>query len=232
MSAENPRGKGSADSSTDASDKEFSRPLYQCETWLHHQYWVEYHTTIEMADMAGVCQKTITDWMEKHGVENRGQHKRSEVPQENSTPKISDEGWLKAEYVDGGRTTKDIADEVGVSPEAVLYWMDKFGIDRRSQGGALFGENHPNWKGGTENYYGPDWNESRIQALERDNYKCRRCSMTQQEHKEKHGSELHIHHITPFKEFNSFEKANRLGNLMTLCNPCHKKLEGLPIDTT
>jgi len=222
---------GEADSSTDATDKDFSRPVYKCETWLHHQYWVENHSTVEMAEMADVCQQTISNWMEKYGIDNRGQHKRSEVPQENSTKKVSDEEWLREEYVNNERSTEEIAIEVGVSPEAVLYWMDKFEIDRRDHT-FYSGERHWGWKGGAQDYYGPNWREARRQTLERDENKCRRCGTTAQEHKERHGRELDVHHIVPIKEYESFEKANDLDNLISLCRPCHTKLEGLPIDTT
>jgi len=222
---------GKADSSTDASGKDFSRPLYKCESWLYYQYWVENHSTIEMAEMADVCQQTISNWMEKYGIENRGQHKRSSIPQQNSSDKISDEDWLYSEYVNKERTTIDIAKEVGVNHEAVLYWMDKFGIDRRSQT-FYSGERNPRWKGGKENYYGPNWHESRRQVLQRDDNKCRRCGMSNQEHKDTYGRELNVHHIIPFKKHDSCEKANKISNLIALCCQCHGKLEGVPLDTT
>lgn len=91
-------------------------------------------------------------------------------------------------------------------------------------------EDHPNWKGGYDRYYGPNWGEQRQKALERDGYTCQRCGMRSATHKEEKGKELNIHHITPAREFDDYEKQNNLDNLITLCSSCHRKLEGLPID--
>lgn len=84
------------------------------------------------------------------------------------------------------------------------------------------GENHPSWKGGYEGYYGPSWSQNRRKALKRDNHTCQSC---------KSDSDLHVHHIRPFREFGleNHKIANRLNNLITLCEPCHKKWEGIPI---
>ncbi len=80
------------------------------------------------------------------------------------------------------------------------------------------GEKNPNWKGGWEPYYGPNWNTQRVATLKRDNYKCVNC-----------GSEkgLNIHHTTPFRLFGRerYLDANSLSNLTTLCISCHSRLE-------
>jgi len=94
----------------------------------------------------------------------------------------------------------------------------------------LVGSDHPSWAGGYEEYYGPSWSKARHQARERDGYSCRRCGMTEKEHIEERGSELHVHHIKKFCEFDSHEEANELTNLITLCMGCHRRLEGLPVD--
>jgi len=85
------------------------------------------------------------------------------------------------------------------------------------------GENNPRWNGGGENYYGPNWVSQRRNALERDDYRCQdpSCSMTNEEHIEKHGQGLDVHHIIPFDTFDSPSEANKLENLVTLCRECH-----------
>lgn len=75
-------------------------------------------------------------------------------------------------------------------------------------------------------YYGKDWQEKKEKALQRDNYKCKICGVTQKEHIEKDeffGKNLHVHHIIPAKKFDSYKKANTIGNLVTLCSKCHSK---------
>lgn len=75
--------------------------------------------------------------------------------------------------------------------------------------------------------YGENWDEIREMCLERDDYRCKLCGMTEEEHREWHsrGSGLHVHHIRPLAEFDSAEEANALDNLVTLCISCHQPVE-------
>lgn len=120
----------------------------------------------------------------------------------------------------------DIAAMCGVTAPCVRDWMDRHGIERRD----TVGEYNPMWKGGANDYYGPTWHPARREACERDNWKCRRCGLTNEEHLSKFNQELHVHHIRPFRTFDNHEEANEVSNLITLCRECHIKLEGLPID--
>ncbi|WP_206536580.1 HNH endonuclease [Halorubrum tebenquichense] len=54
--------------------------------------------------------------------------------------------------------------------------------------------------------------------------------MSNGEHHDEWGEDLHVHHITRFGAFDSYQKANRLENLVTLCRSCHLgKWEGIPL---
>lgn len=88
----------------------------------------------------------------------------------------------------------------------------------------LTGSDHPNWDGGVEEYYGGRWKNKRERILNRDG-ECRYCGMTIEEHIEKYGRRPDVHHIIPFKEFDNPEEANDEDNLMTLCIPCHHRIE-------
>jgi hypothetical protein len=57
--------------------------------------------------------------------------------------KHKDEEWLQQKYVEEKRSTNDIADECGIGKSTVLYWLDKFGIERRSNQEAV----KESWKG-------------------------------------------------------------------------------------
>lgn len=92
------------------------------------------------------------------------------------------------------------------------------------------GETHPNYKGGESRRYGSNWKEQREKALERDNYSCRVCGMGQDRCKAKYGEQLHVHHVTPRRQFENDGKfdednANRLSNLLALCPPHHRLVE-------
>ena len=83
------------------------------------------------------------------------------------------------------------------------------------------GENNHRWKGGTKPYYGENWNQQRRQCLDRDDRVCQDCGATEK---------LHVHHIQPLRTFDEPEEANKLRNLVTLCETCHlSKWEGIPL---
>jgi len=70
-----------------------------------------------------------------------------------------------------------------------------------------------------QNNYGSDWSRIRQLIRERDHYRCQICGI------EESGSEHHVHHKIPFREFTDFELANQIDNLITLCPICHQRAE-------
>lgn len=91
------------------------------------------------------------------------------------------------------------------------------------------GNGNPRWTGGYEGYYGPNWEQQRTACLERDDYECQGCGRSQHDYLDEYGTGLHVHHITKFSDFDEDEAANALSNLVTLCEPCHKTWEGVPL---
>jgi len=90
------------------------------------------------------------------------------------------------------------------------------------------GEDHPCYKGGSVDRRG-DWYQKRRETLARDNYECRACGTTREEHYNQYDRDLEVHHVVPVREFNDPTDANSLGNLVTACIPCHRQYEGLPV---
>ncbi|NUB91108.1 HNH endonuclease [Haloterrigena sp. SYSU A121-1] len=85
-----------------------------------------------------------------------------------------------------------------------------------------FGENNPNWRGGTTYYYGHNWIEMREVTLSRDDHSCVICgrSLTELD------SSLEVHHIIPVRIFSQASNANHLENLVTVCRDHHILIEG------
>ena len=88
------------------------------------------------------------------------------------------------------------------------------------------GEGHPNWKGGGNEAYGPGWAAARRKALERDDYRCRRCGTD----RETLGRNPDVHHIVPVRRFIAARDrmkadAHTLDNLITLCPKCHRNAD-------
>ena len=69
------------------------------------------------------------------------------------------------------------------------------------------------------------WQYIRERTLERDGYECQFCGLSNAEHKQRDGGNrgLSVHHIIP----RSYGGGNNLGNLITVCEPCHKTVESI-----
>lgn len=91
------------------------------------------------------------------------------------------------------------------------------------------GSDHPSWKGGVKHGYPGNWKKIRQEVRERDNYECRACGISQNEHLELRGFKLDVHHVVPVREFDDPVDAHSKGNLVTACRSCHRKYEGLPV---
>lgn len=69
------------------------------------------------------------------------------------------------------------------------------------------------------NDYGPNWQRQRDQARARDGYRCQHCGLPEKNHAH------HVHHKVPFRTFATYQQANQLPNLITLCGRCHHRAE-------
>lgn len=88
------------------------------------------------------------------------------------------------------------------------------------------GDSNSNWQGGVEkDNYGRNWRQKRKEALKRDNFSCVSCGMSRDEHHQKYGKDLDVHHKIPISEFGEPEDANYMTNLVTTCRSCHASLD-------
>lgn len=74
------------------------------------------------------------------------------------------------------------------------------------------------WVGGITTYRGKGWLEARMIAIERDSGVCQSC-------KSVIGESIPVHHIRPFRLFQTAAEANQPANLECLCQPCHMRKE-------
>lgn len=80
------------------------------------------------------------------------------------------------------------------------------------------GEQSPLWVGGPQTYRGRSWRKARLLAVKRDKGVCQHCGKVV-------GDSIPVHHIQPYREFETPEAANTLDNLVCLCQSCHMKRE-------
>lgn len=92
----------------------------------------------------------------------------------------------------------------------------------------IHSEKHPRWRGGRLPDYGPEWLRIAEAIRQRDGYQCRNCGISQADY----GKKLSVHHIIPFRSFGykRGENENHIlahasENLITLCDPCHMRIE-------
>jgi DNA-directed RNA polymerase specialized sigma subunit len=109
-------------------------------------------------------------------------------------------------------------------------WQDAVEAAGFEYRGQPSGPDHPTWKGGYGDIsYGPNWYKQRKRALERDGFECQMpgCPIDREAHRERWDRDLNVHHITPLGTFIDadgvldYERANRLENLITLCQRHH-----------
>lgn len=99
------------------------------------------------------------------------------------------------------------------------------------RGEEITGQDHPRFREGYRpGYYGPNWDQQRRDAIVRDQARCRDCGLTEAQSMEQFGEGLSVHHITPVRDFLDegeldYQQANQVGNLVSLCRPCHSKRE-------
>lgn len=66
------------------------------------------------------------------------------------------------------------------------------------------------------------YDSKREQVLKRDNYQCKKCGITEEQHRKKYGYSLNVHHKDGHG-YNKLLKNNLMNNLITLCKSCHAK---------
>lgn len=93
------------------------------------------------------------------------------------------------------------------------------------------GESNPRWSDGPRGY-GEGWNETTKERVrERYGRRCQSCGMDGEEHFEKWGGRLAVHHVMPASKFSQEEgeECNDPENLIPLCRTCHNRWEGIEL---
>jgi 5-methylcytosine-specific restriction enzyme A len=150
--------------------------------------------------------------------------------------RFREKDYLEREYVECKRSAAEIAAEWGVHCNAIMFWLTRHGIPRRSMSEAravkkwgargvanpMYGKRGaqvPSWKGGVTPERQAfnsslEWKAVSVAVYERDRDTCQRCGKRWG----RRGRRFPIHHIVPFAVV-----ALRAdpGNLLVLCTKCH-----------
>lgn len=113
-------------------DKQNSEPRYRDEDWLHKLYIEEQKSAYEIAEVCDCSAKTIYRWLDRFGIETRDSY-QGQLPDNNQRPssdkRLGDEQWLREEYLEQEKTTREIANEIGVHQSTVGRWLNRHGIE-------------------------------------------------------------------------------------------------------
>ena len=157
----------------------------------------------------------------------KGQHWRKKKP-------FWDKEWLEKEYHQKDRTSLEIGKQFNVSENAILFWIWKHKLKRKSMSeirsrkywglrgkkNGMYGKRgklHPNWQGGStpyrqKVYASSEWRELARQIWAETKGKCQFCF--------KKGKE--IHHLLPVAPFPELIMVKWY--LCLICKNCHKKI--------
>jgi len=109
---------------------EGDKPSYQQREWLWRQYHLYERSQPEMADLADVSSRTISNWMDRNDIPTR-RHDEAQSLAKGGDKRLWDEQWLQREYADQERSIGDIAEELDHSKSAVLSALRRAGVERR-----------------------------------------------------------------------------------------------------
>ena len=68
---------------------------------------------------------------------------------------------------------------------------------------------------------GANWQIQAQKARQRDGFTCQICGVSEEEL----GRQMDVHHKIPYRSFQSNVEANKLEHLLSVCPPCHARLE-------
>ena len=114
-------------SNGDTQESDATEPKYRADEWLREQYVEKGLSQREVADLCGCAKSTVAKWLKKHDIEARPSKPKL------ADEKLRDEEWLRGQYVDKRRTTREIAQECAGSRKAVERALKKHDIETRAQ---------------------------------------------------------------------------------------------------
>lgn len=98
------------------------------EDWLSEQYVNQERSMDDIAEDLDLSQGAVQNWLENHGIDRRSGH---DALTEGNLEPLRNRDWLQKQYEEKGRSTYNIADELGVARGTVSNWLDRHAIDTR-----------------------------------------------------------------------------------------------------
>lgn len=110
--------------------------MWRDEETLKYLYHQKEYTIEEVADKMGTVQQVVLKWMDKFGVNRRSQKESQILRHKKNKSPWKDKELVRKLYWDEMMTQKEIADELGCSPDTIRKWMKRNDIEIRDVGGS------------------------------------------------------------------------------------------------
>jgi thymidylate synthase (FAD) len=164
----------------------------------------------------------------------------------NGIKAYKDKDWLYNKYIEEGLSQEEIGNICGISKHTVRGWVRRYKLQKpygswtigrspwnkgktykrkplteeqkRRISKRMLGAGNPQWKGGITSIgiaLRRPVEKFRMDVYRRDNFSCVLCSSKK---------DLTIHHVIPL--YVDVSGAGASGNTVTLCRPCHNKVNG------
>jgi hypothetical protein len=99
--------------------------------WLERRYCTEGRSTLEIASELGCVPETVCNALRRHGISAR------DPMAWRAHPALADKNWLEHQYSTLGRTTLEIAGDIGCGDAAVSKALQRHGIEARASAPAV-----------------------------------------------------------------------------------------------
>jgi transposase/ribosomal protein L37AE/L43A len=213
------------------SRHEIERTLrYKNREWLREQYVEKRRSQAEIAELCGVSKATICHWLARLEITD------GESTASTECIECGDRFWYYPSLREGRYRSNGCANigkrdqttlecpncgtefnrrkSLGVGYCSHECWADEYGVD-------------------AERPYSFGWESMRLKALERDDHECTVCGITDEEHRDRFGFGLDVHHVVPVRLFAQWDKpiedAHTLRNLETVCRTHHPDAPGFTV---
>lgn len=203
---------------------------YQDREWLLRQYVFRQRDQHEIASECGVAESTICYWLSRHDITD-GESMESKMCESCGSsfryyPSVGTRRFCSTACANEVRKR-----QVEVTcPNCEKSFERWASLDTQYCSMACWGSD--NWSSDGYAYSG-GWDRQRKKALQRDQYECVVCGISDETHRRRFGYGLDVHHKTPLRLFYQWDKppedAHVLRNLVTLCRTHHPDASGTTV---
>ena len=206
---------------------------YRDADFLRRKYVRDRQSASDIAEDCGVTKSTVCHWLSRHGITDGTAYERGQC--ENCSehfryaPSLRDGIYCSNECANDERK-RQVAVECTGCGETFERCTS---LDTEYCSIGCWGEDTASVSDWAKLYRGV-WHRQRRRAMRRDDHRCTVCGISDEEHAERFGRGLEVHHVVPVRLFDAWdlpvEEAHTLSNLVTVCRTHHPDAPGTTVE--